>query len=148
MLTYSIRRRVSPAQFLSVLQRSTLAERRPVHDADCLRGMIEHANLIATCWEGRRLVGIARSVTDFHYCCYLSDLAVDQAYQRRGIGVRLIHLTREALGPHATLILLSAPAATRYYPHLGFTRHPQAWLLGRRQPLQARRPRSRRRPAQ
>jgi predicted N-acetyltransferase YhbS len=99
--------------------------------------MLDHSNLIATAWDGRLLVGIARSVTDFHYCCYLSDLAVDAASQRRGIGRRLIQITQDALGPRCTIILLSAPAAVDYYPHLGFERHPQAWILGRAKALRA-----------
>jgi GNAT superfamily N-acetyltransferase len=93
--------------------------------------MIEHSNLIATAWDGQLLIGIARSVTDFHYCCYLSDLAVDVAYQRRGVGRRLIQTTQDALGPRCNIILLSAPAAVSYYPHLGFKRHDQAWILPR-----------------
>lgn len=91
--------------------------------------MIEHSNLIVTAWDSQLLVGIARSVTDFHFCCYLSDLAVDTAYHRQGIGRHLIHITQEALGPHCKIILLSAPAAVDYYPRLGFERHDQAWVL-------------------
>ncbi len=68
-------------------------------------------------------------MTDFHYCCYLSDLAVDTAYQRQGIGARLIELTRLELKPQAKIILLAAPAATEYYPRLGFDAHHSAWLL-------------------
>ena len=93
--------------------------------------MIEQSNLIVTAWEDQLLVGIARSVTDFHYCCYLSDLAVDVAYQRRGIGRQLIQITQEALGPRCKIILLSAPTAVDYYLHLGFERHDQAWVLAR-----------------
>jgi predicted N-acetyltransferase YhbS len=93
--------------------------------------MIEHSNLIATAWDGALLVGIARSVTDFHFCCYLSDLAVDVAYQRQGVGKQLIQITQDALGPRCTIILLAAPAAVDYYPHLGFERHDHAWILAR-----------------
>ena len=100
--------------------------------------MLEHSNLIATAWDGTLLVGVARSVTDFHYCCYLSDLAVDVAYQRQGIGRRLISNTQDALGPRCKIILLSAPAAVDYYSHLGFDRHDQAWVLARTKRLNVR----------
>jgi GNAT superfamily N-acetyltransferase len=93
--------------------------------------MIEHSNLVATAWDEHLLVGIARSVTDFHYCCYLSDLAVDVAYQRQGVGRRLLQTTQDALGAQCSIILLSAPAAVDYYPHLGFERHDCAWVLAR-----------------
>lgn len=131
MLRYSAEAKVSLVQFREVLQRSTLGARRPIEDEVCLQGMLDHADLTVTCWDGDTLVGIARSVTDFHYCCYLSDLAVDVAYQKQGIGTELIALTQSKLGPRCSLILLSAPAAVNYYPHIGFEHHPQAWLLKR-----------------
>ena len=131
MLRFTKNEAVSAASFRDILLRSTLGERRPVDDPHCLQGMIEHSNLIVTAWDGQLLVGIARSVTDFHYCCYLSDLAVDVAYQRQGIGRQLIQATQDALGPRCKIILLSAPAAVNYYAHLGFERHDQAWVLAR-----------------
>lgn len=131
MLRYSTEATISVEQFISVLQRSTLGARRPLHDRECLTGMLQHSNLLATCWDGEVLVGVARSVTDFHYCCYLSDLAVDTAYQKQGIGRLLIDHTQGRLGPQAKIILLSAPAAVDYYPHIGFERHPSAWVLAR-----------------
>jgi ribosomal protein S18 acetylase RimI-like enzyme len=133
-ITYEDTRKISEEEFVDVLRRSTLGERRPIDDPVSIRAMLEHADLLCTAWDGPRLVGVARSVTDFHYCCYLSDLAVDQAYQRSGIGRSLIRLTRSRLGPKAKLILLSAPGAAEYYPRIGFERHPSAWVL----PAQAR----------
>lgn len=128
-LRFSSTDQISAEQFRDVLQRSTLAERRPVDDPACLAGMLTHADLLVTCWDGEALVGVARSVTDFSYCCYLSDLAVDQSYQRSGIGRELIRLTQQAIGPRCKLILLSAPAAVNYYPRIGFTNHPSAWVM-------------------
>ena len=107
---------------------STLGERRPVSDRSRMQRMLEHANLVVTAWDGARMVGISRSLTDFVYATYLSDLAVRKSYQRAGIGRELVRLTREA-APRAMLILLAAPAAEKYYPHIGFEHHPQAWIL-------------------
>jgi GNAT superfamily N-acetyltransferase len=129
MIDYRVGDAISVDQFLSVLRRSSLAERRPVEDSDCIEGMLRHADLLVTAWQEDLLVGIARSVTDFSYCCYLSDLAVDRSVQRAGIGRELIRKTREQLGPRCALILLAAPAAADYYPHIGFTRHDSAWAL-------------------
>jgi predicted N-acetyltransferase YhbS len=128
-IIYQTRGAVTDEEFVSVLERSTLGERRPVDDAECIRGMLEHADLVVTARVGGKLVGVARSVTDFHYCCYLSDLAVDRAVQRRGIGRSLIEHTRRALGPRCALILLAAPGAVDYYPRIGFTRHESAWIV-------------------
>jgi len=107
---------------------STLGQRRPVSDHGRMQRMLSHANLVVTAWDGSRLVGISRSLTDFAYATYLSDLAVRLSYQRQGIGRELVRLTREA-APQATLILLAAPAAEAYYPHIGLEQFPQAWIL-------------------
>ncbi len=128
-IRYAHARRISEADFVDLLRRSTLAERRPVEDARSIKAMLHHADLLCTAWDGEKLVGVARSVTDFEFCCYLSDLAVDTAYQKQGIGRELIRLTRSKLGRHAFIILLAAPSAEAYYPRIGFDAHRSAWLL-------------------
>lgn len=130
-LTYRSDRTLRPAQFVDLLQRSGLAARRPVDDAACIEAMLAHADLLVTAWDGERLVGVARSVTDFSYCCYLSDLAVDRALQRSGVGLRLQQETQARLGPRCTLILLAAPAARDYYPRVGYSPHDSCWVLPR-----------------
>jgi ribosomal protein S18 acetylase RimI-like enzyme len=122
---------LSIEEFRAVLVESTLGERRPVDDPARLGKMLAHANLIVTARDGRgRLVGVARSLTDFSYCCYLSDLAVSHQVQRQGIGRRLIEETLRHLEPGAKLILLAAPAAVDYYAKVGFEKHPSAWTRG------------------
>jgi len=133
---FSTERKISGDQFVEVLRRSTLAERRPVDDPARIRAMLENAPLLCTAWDGEKLVGVARSVTDFTYCCYLSDLAVDEAYQCRGIGRELIRITRSKLGPKATIILLAAPLAEGYYPKIGMQAHRSAWILPPQAPLE------------
>lgn len=128
-IRYEHARLISADEFVDLLKRSTLAERRPVDDSKCITAMLKHADLICTAWDGGKLIGVARSVTDFEYCCYLSDLAVDVAYQKRGIGRELIRLTRSRLGGRAMIILLSAPKAEAYYPRIGFDAHQSAWVL-------------------
>lgn len=119
---------------IELYRASTLGARRPVDDRERMGAMLGNANLVITAWDDGLLVGIARSVTDFAYCTYLSDLAVRLSHQRRGIGVELIRRTRLATQP-ATLILLSAPAATGYYPRVGFKPHPSAWWIQAHEPL-------------
>jgi ribosomal protein S18 acetylase RimI-like enzyme len=128
-MNFSLARSVSVDEFRDLLLRSTLSARRPIDDLDCLRQMLDNSEIIATSWSEELLVGIARSITDFSYCCYLSDLAVDVAFQKQGIGTELISLTQSMLGPHCKIILLSAPAAVDYYRHIGLEPHPSAWLL-------------------
>ena len=134
-IQYHADRRLTPDEFIDVLNRSTLGERRPVGDRACIEAMLEHANLLCTAWDGPKLVGVARSVTDFAYCCYLSDLAIDAAYQRKGLGRELIALTQSRLGPKARLILLAAHKAVEYYTRLGLKAHPSAWVIEATKPL-------------
>src|SRR5258707_4305350 len=111
---------ISVEQFIDLLQRSTLAERRPVNDKVKIEKMLKHGNIVITAWLNSLLVGVSRAVADFSYCCYLSDLAVDQAYQHKGIRKELVRLTHSAAGENdTTLILLAAPAASEYYPKIG-----------------------------
>jgi len=113
---------------LEVYRSSGLGERRPIADRDRFCAMVRNANLIVTCSIGETMVGIARSISDFSYVTYLSDIAVSRTFQRSGIGRALIEATRKE-APQAKIVLLSAPAATEYYPHIGFSRHDSAWVL-------------------
>ena len=126
-IKYKINVPVSTDQFIDLLQASGLGARRPVDDRACMQGMVENSNLMVSAWDGDRLVGISRSMTDFHYACYLSDLAVDRQFQGRGVGRRLQTITQEQLGPKCKLILVAAPAANAYYERLGFTNNPRCW---------------------
>ena len=130
-LRYSSSEQIDAEKFIDVLKRSGLAERRPVNNPATIEGMLRGASILVTAWHGKLLVGVSRAISDFSYCTYLSDLAVDVAYQKQGIGKELIRLTHEAAGPTSSLILLAAPAATGYYPHIGMAPHNSCWTLPR-----------------
>jgi GNAT superfamily N-acetyltransferase len=129
MIDYKVNVPLDLNAAIDLYRASTLGERRPIEDPACMQQMFDEANLIVTAWDGDLLVGIARSLTDWCYCCYLSDLAVRATHQRKGIGTELIRYTQAELGPNATIILLSAPAAVDYYPRIGMEQHPSAWIL-------------------
>jgi predicted N-acetyltransferase YhbS len=129
-IAYGVEPNLSAAEFVDVLRRSTLAERRPVDNAAAIAGMLAHADLVVTARDSTGLlVGVSRAITDFSYCTYLSDLAVDEAFQGRGIGRELIRRTHDAAGRHTTLILLAAPKAESYYPHIGMEPHHSCWRI-------------------
>lgn len=130
-IEYRINAPISADQFIDLLARSTLGKRRPIHDRECMEGMVANSNLTISAWKSNRLVGIARSMTDFHYACYLSDLAVCQSLQKSGIGKQLQIITQNQLGPRCKLILIAAPAANTYYEQIGFTNNPRCWVLER-----------------
>jgi len=116
-------------------QSCSLGARRPSNDRERMAAMLANANLVITAWDRELMVGISRSLTDFAYATYLSDLAVRESYQKQGIGRELIRRTQEAGGPNTTVILLAAPAAMDYYPRIGFTRHDSAWIVRGSEPL-------------
>lgn len=115
-------------QLVELYVASTLGERRPVDDRERMAAMLRHGNLLVTAWDGELLVGVSRSITDWVWTTYLADLAVRDTYQRQGIGKELMRRT-QAAAPQAKLLLLAAPAAARYYGHVGFTNLPNAWWL-------------------
>lgn len=131
MITYALEPDLTSEDFRAVLVASTLAERRPADDPVRLEKMLRSADIIVTARENGRLVGVSRAITDFSYCCYLSDLAVDAGYQRRGIGKRLIAETHAAAGDGTTLLLVAAPAAEGYYPKIGMQHVRSCWSIPR-----------------
>ena len=128
MVDYRAGNELDVDEVLDLYRASSLGERRPVDDRDRITRMLRNANLVISAWEGPLIIGLARSVTDFAYCTYLSDLAVRATHQRSGIGKELVRRT-QASAPEATMILLAAPKAVDYYPRIGFTRHDSAWIL-------------------
>jgi len=131
-ITYRSNIKITEQQFIDLLKRSTLDQRRPVHDPERIKKMLEHGNVLVTAWDGEKLVGISRALTDFSFCSYLSDLAVDEQYQHKGIGKELVRLTHEVSGHATTLILLAAPAAEKYYPKIGMDRFDHCFIIKRK----------------
>jgi ribosomal protein S18 acetylase RimI-like enzyme len=130
-ISYAVEPDLSAQEFRDVLIASTLGERRPVDDRERLQTMLRNADIVVTARDAGRLVGVSRAITDFAYCCYLSDLAVDVAYQRRGIGKRLIDETRARAGDRSSLVLVAAPAAEAYYPRIGMQPLKSGWTIRR-----------------
>jgi len=121
-VTYVVEPGLGADEFIDVLTRSTLAVRRPVNERARIERMLANADVIVTARDAGRIIGVSRCVTDFSFCCYCSDLAVDKAYQGRGVGKRLLDESAKAAGDYAHFILLAAPGAVSYYEHIGMRR--------------------------
>ena len=118
-------------EYIDVVKKSGL--NRPVEDRGRVERYLKHSNLFVTARENGTLVGFARSLTDFCFCCYLSDLAVDRGHQGKGIGKRLIEETRKAAGgAQTTTLLLSAPTAMTFYQGINMP-HAENCFLYRRE---------------
>lgn len=127
-ITYQQENDLEPSEFRDVLIRSTLGERRPIDDLERIEKMCRNANIIITARHEGKLVGVSRSISDFAFCTYLSDLAVDEAFQHQGIGKKMIEETKK-LTPEGKLILLAAPAARDYYPKIGMKQFEYCFLI-------------------
>lgn len=127
-ITYQVENSLSVEDFRLVLKNSTLGERRPIDDIERLTSMLQNANLIITARINTKIIGVSRAITDFVFCTYLSDLAVDENYQKKGVGKELIRQTKLAT-PQAKLILLSAPKAVDYYPRIGMKHHSHCYYI-------------------
>lgn len=130
-LQYRINVDLMPSQLADIFHRSGL--KRPTEDLARMAQMLAHADILITAWDGEKLIGVARSLTDFCFCCYLSDLAVDQDYQQRGVGKQMIALTQDQIGAKTTLLLLAVPNAMAYYPKVGFEAIGNGWTIHRTQ---------------
>ena len=122
--------RLDAAEYAALVRSAGLD--RPVDDPPRMAAILAGSNLVVTARDGAgRLLGAARSVTDFAWCCYLSDLCVEKGRQRGGIGRLLLAETKRAVGPGCMVLLLSTPSAMGYYPRLGMERAPNAFLVRR-----------------
>ena len=131
-ITYARESNLAPDEFIDLLRRSTLALRRPVDEPERIAEMLTNASIVRTARVDGQLVGVSRAITDYNYCTHLSDLAVDQDHQRRGIGRELIRCTHEAAGLKTLLVLLAAPDARTYYPHIGMQPFDSCWIIPRK----------------
>ncbi len=130
VITYRVNAKIEPHQLAELFQASGI--KRPFEDLNRVKNMIVHSNLIVTAWDGEKLVGIARALTDFSFCCYLSDLAVDKEYQKQGIGQELVSEVQKQAGDEANLLLLAAPESMEYYPKIGFDKSGNAYIIPRK----------------
>ena len=128
-IEYKVNHPITMQQFIDVLNSSELGDSALVNDREFIRGILNNSNLLVSAWDNETLVGVARSITDFHCACYLSELAIDKAYQQHGLGKKLQQLTKQQLGPKCKLILIATESANEYYQRMGFKNNPRCWVL-------------------
>ncbi len=130
VITYKTSAKLEAHELADLFKSSGI--KRPVEDLNRVKNMIDNSNLLVTAWDGEKLVGVARALSDLSYCCYLSDLAVDKEYQNQGIGHELVNEIQKLIGDESNLVLLSAPEAMEYYPKIGFEKAGNAYIIYRK----------------
>ena len=126
-IQFKINSKVSADAVIGIFKDSGID--RPVNDTIRMQNILDNSNLIVTAWDGIELIGIARSITDYHYCCYLADLAVKKAYQKSGIGKTMIDIIQNTIGDQTMLILLSSTPTMEYYPKVGFDKIENGFII-------------------
>ncbi|MCQ4088421.1 GNAT family N-acetyltransferase [Saccharibacillus sp. JS10] len=130
MITYSEDKRLNATDVAKVFEKSGI--KRPHEDIDRVQRMIDNSDIMISAWDGNKMIGIARALTDYSYSCYLSDLAVDRDYQNQGIGKQLVNRLQDLLGDETSLVLISSPAAIEFYPLIGFEKTDKAYIIPRK----------------
>lgn len=130
MIIYSENKHVRAEDVSEVFRKSGI--KRPFDDLNRIQRMIDHSDVMITAWDDGKMVGVARAITDYSYCCYLSDLAIDKEYQKQGIGKELVNRLQDIVGDECSIILISAPTATDYYPRIGFSKNDRAYSIARK----------------
>lgn len=128
-INYSFDKKPTTDQIIELYNNSGLP--RPTNDRARIQKMYDNSNLIVSAWHNDLLVGVSRSITDWVWSCYLSDLAVRDDYKKEGIGKKLINLTKEKVGDESMVLLLSVPTAMEYYPKVGFTKQESSFIINR-----------------
>lgn len=129
-LLFKVNEKLMPEQMAEVFKLSGI--KRPYEDLNRMKMMIDQADILISCWEGDRVVGIARAITDYCYCCYLSDLAVVKEFQKKNIGKGLVQTLQETLGDGVSIVLLSSEKALSFYPQIGFEQANNAFRVARK----------------
>jgi len=129
-IVYKINVPISEEEIIEVFESSGIT--RPVQDKGRIKTMFQNSDVIISAWSSKELVGVSRALTDYAYCCYLSDLAVKKNYQGKGIGRRMIEITKETIGDKVMLLLLSAPSAINYYCKIGLEKAENGFMIKRK----------------
>ncbi len=128
-ITYKVNTGLDVRAVAEVFQSSGI--NRPVEDLSRIRRMLNNANLLVSAWHDQTLVGLVRALSDFSYCCYISDIAVSRQYQRKGIGTGMVRVLRDQLSEEVMVLLIATEDAMNYYKHLCFEKHERAWYVPR-----------------
>ena len=97
-----------------------------------LAASVAGSQVVSAAWDGERLVGLFRAITDGARCGHVLDLLVRRDYRGRGIGSELFRRGLAAMEFCDYISLLAEPPALSFYRRFGFAQHSDSMLLRRR----------------
>ena len=128
-VTFSEKKSLQAEQLLTLFQQAPWAKGRTLTDA---REMLRHTDVALCAWDGDRLVGFGRVLTDFVYRATIWDVIVDEGYQKQGIGTEIIQ--RILHHPRLKKVELFWLCTRRpgFYEKLGFSSKEQTGMVWNR----------------
>ncbi len=115
--------RLTIAEYIDFLKRSDLGAQYPLERFETrVARVLQNASISLAAREADgRLVGVLLGLTDFAYWLFVTDLGVDRAYARQGIGTRLMRAAHEAAGgeKEIAVYLVANENAVPFYEKLG-----------------------------
>lgn len=126
MITYADRRDIDPTLLVNLYAHAPWAQTRTVEDA---REALAHTDLMISAWDGERLVGFGRVLTDYVYRASIWDVIVDAQYQGQDIGTAIMqHILHHPTLARVELFWLCT-RSPGFYEKLGFTSKEQVGMV-------------------
>ncbi|MGD9725762.1 MAG: GNAT family N-acetyltransferase [Nitrospiraceae bacterium] len=125
-ISFSDRKDIDLSQLLRLYHQAPWTKGRTAEQA---QRMLGHTDLVVSAWDGDRLVGFGRVLTDYVFRASIWDIIVDKGYQGRGIGTHLVrHILDHPTLQHVELFWLCT-RMPGFYERLGFSAKEQAGMV-------------------
>ena len=120
-LEFSLDRQVLPEDLLKLMLQTSWGKERTVAG---LRRMLGICTITLGVWDGDKLVGFARAISDGTYRSLIEDIIVDADYRGRGIGAKIIRMLADRLSNVKHIYLFTGKHMEPYYNRFGFELTP------------------------
>ena len=125
-ITFSDRNDFDAAQLVHLYRQAPWAKHRALEQA---QAMLAKTDVVISAWDGTRLVGFGRVLTDYVFRASIWDVIVDREYQGRKIGTEIVRRILD----HPTLqqveLFWLCTRMPGFYERLGFSAKEQTGMV-------------------
>ena len=121
---------VDPAAVRALFGQTEWASQRSVEE---IRALLAASAVVVTAWDGDRLVGFARALSDGRFRALVEDVIVDAEVRGRGIGRRLVDAVLDHPRMRKVELVVLSTAIPDFYRPFGFEPDPHAMQRLRRE---------------